>query len=294
MLSVSIIIPNLNSLVIDKTLASLRRQIGDVTQVEVLVVGRDEPSLVEQDALVRLIDTHQPVPPAKARNIGIKHAKGKLLFFLDADCVVVSGWLEQMLAYFEDPQVDIVGGGVRFPQGGYWERCDDVANFYPYTSDAPVGTRDLLPTINLGVRREVVERVGLLDEDYSCPAGEDADWTIRMRQKGYDLHFAPEATVIHQHDRASLRALLHHAECFGYYSTKVTPKYWDVLQIPFFLRHSLLLLLSTPTLAFLVTAQILLRPHMWHYWYTWPGVFLSKLAWCWGAFQRLRELETHS
>jgi GT2 family glycosyltransferase len=45
--------------------------------------------------------------------------------------------------------------------------------------------------------REVLERVGMLDESYFM-YGEDADWSMRVRRAGYHILYEPRATVWHR------------------------------------------------------------------------------------------------
>jgi hypothetical protein len=47
------------------------------------------------------------------------------------------------------------------------------------------------------VSREVIERIGLLDESYFMYA-EDADWSIRARRAGYRILYEPAARVWHK------------------------------------------------------------------------------------------------
>jgi GT2 family glycosyltransferase len=46
------------------------------------------------------------------------------------------------------------------------------------------------------VRREALDQVGLLDEDFFF-YGEDLDWCKRFHDSGWDVIFYPEAKVIH-------------------------------------------------------------------------------------------------
>ena len=46
------------------------------------------------------------------------------------------------------------------------------------------------------VRREVIERVGLLDERYPM-AYEDVDWCLRAWQAGYRVRYFPIARLVH-------------------------------------------------------------------------------------------------
>ena len=47
------------------------------------------------------------------------------------------------------------------------------------------------------VRREAVEQVGLMDEDYFVYA-EEADWCFRFWRAGWRCRFAPVARIIHR------------------------------------------------------------------------------------------------
>ena len=285
---VSIIIPNLHSPIIDRVLAAVRSQEFDLSQVEVLVVGLDGLGLVRTDGLTRFISTGSPVPPAVARNVGAREARGDVFCFLDADCIPHHRWLHTLLERYGGPDVNIVGGGVAFPSDSYWGLADNIATFYPYLHTAPPGTRDQLPSLNLSLRREVWERVGPFDERYPRPAGEDADWTTRARLAGYALHFEPRAFVVHRPARATFRDLWDHAVTFGRYSIKVDERYWEVLGLPLVFRHWLFLLLAAPVMALGVTVRAFLNSHLWRHLYALPAVYVAKLGWCWGASQRLR------
>ncbi len=285
---VSIIIPNLHSPIIDQVLAAVRSQAFDLTQVEVLVVGLDGPGLVQADGVTRLISTGVSVPPAVARNIGARKAKGEILCFLDADCIPHRHWLCTLLERYEEPDISVVGGGVAFSSDSYWGLADNIATFYPYLHTAPPGTRDQLPSLNLSLRREVWERVGPFDERYPRPAGEDADWTTRARLAGYALHFEPRAFVVHRPARATFRDLWDHAVTFGQYSIKVDERYREALDPPFVFRRWPFLLLAAPVMALGVTVRAFRDRRLWRHLHAFPAVYVAKLGWCWGASQRLR------
>ncbi len=285
---ISVVIPNLNSPMIDKTLTSLRQQVFDLSQVEVLVVGLDGPGLVQEDALVRLVSTGTPASPSVARNIGIRQAAGDLICFTDADCIAEPDWLAQFAMVFADDAVNVAGGGVTFVSDNYWTLCDNLSWFHEYLTTACPGTRGLLPTLNLCVRRKVIEVVGGLNEDYPKAAGEDAEWTTRMRQAGFQLHFNPQAVIHHHPSRASLADIWRHAQTYGRYSVKVNVAFADFLDAPFIFRSLWALLLTSPVLAFGGTARIFARNYaVWSYIHTAPGILLSKIAWLIGASQTL-------
>jgi GT2 family glycosyltransferase len=279
----SIVIPNLHSPIIDQTLASIRAQRFDLSVVEVLVVGLDAPGLVRQDALVRLISTGHPVPPAVARNIGLRAARGDIVVFIDADCVAEPDWLARLTAPYADPNVTVVGGAVTFEAENYWTLADNLSTFHEFLVGTAPGPRQLLASLNLSARREVLLAVGGFDERYPRAAGEDADLSYRLRAAGHTLLFEPRAVVHHRPTRRTPIALLRHAANFGRYSVKLRPT-GDSGVGNWLLRHPPLLLALAPGIAAWAATRIFLRqPRLLRYAHTWPAIYAAKLAWCWGA-----------
>jgi GT2 family glycosyltransferase len=56
---------------------------------------------------------------------------------------------------------------------------------------------DYLTGCCLLVRREIIEKIGMLDESYYI-YGEDADWCIRATRAGYKLLYVPSARIWHK------------------------------------------------------------------------------------------------
>jgi glycosyltransferase involved in cell wall biosynthesis len=281
------VIPNLNSPVVDQTIASLENQEYNRSQFEVIVVGMDNPGLVHPSELVRHDPSDHPLPPAIARNRGASQARGEVIAFTDADCIAHPDWLAVLAKRFADPSVAVVGGGVDFEDRIYWTLADNIGTFYEYLTSRPPGERAQLPSINLGVRRKLFLEVGGFDERYPRPAGEDSDLTIRLHRKGYILHFEPRAIVKHIPPRNSLPDLLRHGYYRGKYSIKVDPRYAAEVGLiwPFHTRWGVLL--GAPLLAAGATIRVFTtNRNLYRYWYTLPAIFGSKFAWCVGAASR--------
>src|SRR3990170_6877912 len=111
----SVVIPNLNSPRIGEVLDALCRQEGVNGAYEILVVGRDRFGLVKQHEKkgekVRFLESERNLNPAEARNLGIRAARGRLVFFIDADCVPVERWMTTLLKTYSEGN-PVVGGAV--------------------------------------------------------------------------------------------------------------------------------------------------------------------------------------
>ncbi|MFV2043812.1 MAG: glycosyltransferase family 2 protein [Anaerolineales bacterium] len=286
-MQVSVVIPNLNSPMINKTLASLRRQSYDRTRFEVIVVGRDGPGLVKTDDLVRFEESEGALSPAAARNRGAALASGEVLAFTDADCVASRDWLAIVAELLSDPEVAVIGGGVTFSATSYWGLADNLGTFYESLAGRPTQTRTQLPALNLAIRRELFEEVGGFDERYPRPAGEDSDLTFRIYRQGYTLYFEPRALVIHSPLRNSMQDLLRHGFEQGKYSIKVDPRYAREAGLPWPVRTRLGVILAAPILAVGATVRIFLTSREFlRCWYAAPAILAQKLAWCVGAATR--------
>jgi GT2 family glycosyltransferase len=279
--SVSVIIPNLNSPTIDRTIASLHAQTRADAIAEIIVVGRDEPGRLPDDPLVRFVDTHQPVTAPVARNRGIALAQANVLIFIDADCIADSKWLEHLLQTLNTGK-DVVSGAMALVRDTYWAVAYNISWFHDFLPSAPAGARRHLPTSNLLVRRQVIETVGLLDEELA--RGQDTDWTARMVEHGYQLWFAPQAIVYHHHARRTAHSIWQQCRQGGAYAAQVRLYHPGVLAAPGILRRPRLLTWFSPLIAALVSAQIFVRDRaLWPYLPYFPAVYMTKIAWCLGA-----------
>ncbi len=110
--TISIVIPNLHSVVLGEVLAAVTAQSEEsIDPIEVWVVGQDRFGYARPNRQVRLIETPQPVPPARARNLGAAAASGDTLIFLDADCVPQPDWLASMLGALSHwPEAGAISG----------------------------------------------------------------------------------------------------------------------------------------------------------------------------------------
>ncbi len=279
---ITIVIPNLHSPTVHKTIHALLNQTVNPSMYEVIIVGMDKWGLIADSGSVHFDQTEKPISQAAARNRGAFSAKGDILVFVDADCIPYSDWLEVIIGRFSDPSISVLGGGVTFSDKNYWKLADNIATFHEYLSNLPPGTKQQLPGLNLAIRRSAFEQSGGFDQNR--PAGEDSDLTIRLRRLGFPLFFEPRAVVLHDPSRHQFLDLLQHAYHLGKHSVKVDPVHASDTGLPWFFRTRLGMIISAPLLATGITFRIFLKNSLLlKYWYTAPAILASKLAWCVGA-----------
>jgi GT2 family glycosyltransferase len=278
----TVVIPSLNSPIIDQVLSAVLEQDGTDRLSEIIVVGKDDPGLIPRTEGIRFIDTGNPALAAIARNSGFVAADGDIIIFLDSDCLPQPGWLDEHLAAHQAGH-GVVGGGI-MPNGkGYWHLVYNLTLFHEMLSISTPGRRNHLATLNLSVDREVLRTVGVFDEQ--TDRVEDIEWTTRARQAGHIPYFWPRATVRHIHNRTSLNAVWKDCALSGYHMRMLRLRYPGWLHAPGLLRHRRLLLWLSPFIAAWATLRILGRRPiiLWRYPHTLPAIFLTKIAWCWGA-----------
>lgn len=281
--SASVIIPNWNSNLIGEILSLLRVQKTTLADIEVLVVGVDSLGLVHNDKNVRFIRTNQSRNGAENRNIGMEEARGEVFLFIDHDCLPVPDWIEWHLLRQRQGH-KVVGGAVTFDEKNYFQLADNVSAFHdllPFTNQE---TRPYLATANLSVHREVVERVGKLDP--KLIRAHDLEWTVRFRLSGFLLYFEPKALVYHNQPRRTFSSVWKHWVNDAHDTLYVRLLHQGPLNTPKLAAYRTIYFLGSPLIAGWATAKTFKHHRtLLRYWYTLPFVYLTKLAWCWGAYQ---------
>ena len=138
--------------------------------------------------------------PAAARNTGARYARTELVAFVDADCRPQPGWLDELVAHFDDPGVGAVAPRIVPSPAGTSLLC----RYESGRSALDMGRRPelvrpgsrlgFLPSATLVVRRHLVLRRGF---DEALRFGEDVDLVWRLADEGWLVRYEPAATVIH-------------------------------------------------------------------------------------------------
>lgn len=153
----------------------------------------------------RLITVERLYPPGKMRNIGAQQALGKILAFIDDDCIPPPQWLSSLEKRLQsDENTGAVGCRVVSGEQTFMNRCADHCLFSAYqyrqNSHMALGSAALL------VRREAFEDAEGFDENLL--ASEDWDFSMRLLRHGCTCFFIADVEVLHYHGRGTLLSIL--------------------------------------------------------------------------------------
>ena len=217
----SIIIVNWNTRnLLRDCLTSIRENLREPS-LEVIVV--DNGSVDDSVAMVRtefpdakLIENGINLGFAKANNVAIRQAHGRFLLLLNSDTVVRQGAIEGLLSTMEgDPAVGVAGlqllngdGSLQNSVGNCPSLLTELTNksllrrLFParfpgkeQLRSKPYEVESIIGACMLA-RREAVQEVGPLDEDYFFYL-EETDWCLRMRKAGWKVAHDPRYSIFH-------------------------------------------------------------------------------------------------
>lgn len=154
-----------------------------------------------------LIENPQNRGFASACNQGIRIARGEYILLLNNDVVVTDGWLKRMLRGFpRDPSTGLVGprannisGRQKVPAVSYKD-LEGLQAFARKFARDHAGEAHFVPRLVgfcLLIKREVIQKIGTLDERFGMGCFEDDDFCLRARMAGYRLMMADDVFIHH-------------------------------------------------------------------------------------------------
>jgi GT2 family glycosyltransferase len=132
---------------------------------------------------------------ARGVNRGIEQVRTPFFAVTDDDCLAEPDWLSTMAARLRANPGGIITG--RVEAEGESEVVALMTSRTPVTYTRPQLKHDSMSGGNMGASREVIERVGLLDEDPALAAAEDCEYSYRALRAGIPITYAPEVVVRH-------------------------------------------------------------------------------------------------
>ena len=187
------------------------------------VVLVDNGSTDNSVALIReaypeviLIEPGQNLGYSAGNNVGIQYAMehgAEYVYLLNNDTAVDKYMLLRMVEASEaTPDAGMVGPTIYYfdPPDVLWSAVNtidwprgqiirhDLNKVWPVApDDTPSQQVDYVDSCAILVKREVIEKIGMLDESFFINF-DDADWNIRARQVGYKVIHVPTARVWHK------------------------------------------------------------------------------------------------
>jgi GT2 family glycosyltransferase len=192
---------------------------------------------------------------ARANNQALRLASGQYALLLNPDVTLEPGALAAAIAYLDaQPDVGILGPRILRPDGRldpparrsfktpatYLYKMLGLSRLFPrhrrfgryylsYLDEMATADVDSVVGAFLLVRREVIERVGLLDERFFMYC-EDEDWCWRAKQAGWRVVYYPGAVVRHCRGSSTakhpFRMAYHlHRSYFLYHRKNIAPRY---------------------------------------------------------------------
>ena len=206
---VSVIIPNRNGgTTIGKCLeAALASRHANFEVIVVDDDSQDNSIAVIAQYPCKLLRLSQHGGAALARNLGAQHARGAILFFTDADCLLQDDTLALAVGTLAAAGSGAIVGGtytVAPYDRRFCSRFQSVFINYSETKRAPAA--DYIATHALAMGADSFRRHQGFAES-PLPILEDVEFSHRLRRAGYRLVMNPAIQVRHIFDYSLLRSL---------------------------------------------------------------------------------------
>jgi N-acetylglucosaminyl-diphospho-decaprenol L-rhamnosyltransferase len=225
-MDLSIVIVNWNTKdLLNECLNSVLKEIKRNNDLEIEVLVVDNGSIDgSQDLLklnfswVKLIVNKENLGFARANNQAFRIANGRMILLLNSDATLLSNSLQKLVGLLNNqPKACAVGPLYFFPNGTFqasygifpefWHEILLITGFFRfislsyYPSASPQNSEsirevDWVPGTCMLIKREAIQDVGILDEDFFFYS-EEVDWCFRAKEKGWKIWFNPEVKVIH-------------------------------------------------------------------------------------------------
>lgn len=243
-MKLSIVIVNYNvRYFLEQCLKSVQRALEGI-EAEVFVVDNHSVDgsvamLKQSFPWVKLIENQDNPGFSKANNQAIRLAKGEFVLLLNPDTVVEEHTFRKSLAFMEaHPEAGALGikmidgkgnflpeskRGLPTPWVSFYKisglsslfpRSPKFARYYlGHLSEEENQEIEILAGAYMFMRREALEKVGLLDEDFFM-YGEDVDLSYRIIKGGYKNYYLAESSIIHYKGESTKKGSLNYVFIF--------------------------------------------------------------------------------
>ncbi|MCK4662181.1 MAG: glycosyltransferase [Bacteroidales bacterium] len=305
-MKLSVIIVNYNvKYFLEQCLYSVQKAIknidGEIIVVDNNSVDGSSNMMKEKFSEIKLIQNTKNKGFSVANNQGIKISKAEYILLLNPDTVVEEDTFEKILNFADNnPQTGglgvkmIDGKGNFLPESKRGLPTPMVAFFkifgfskifsksklfnkyhLGYLDKDKIHEIDVLAGAFMLLRRETLDKVGLLDEDYFM-YGEDIDLSYRITKAGYKNFYYPETTIIHYKGESTKKGSINYVLLFynamiifakKHFSKKNAKLYSVFIKIAIYFR-AFLSLFSRFVKTFFLPILDALIIYFWYYFFT--------------------------
>ncbi|MEW6599953.1 MAG: glycosyltransferase family 2 protein [Nitrospirota bacterium] len=198
---ISIVIPTYNSSrFMPNLLGSIFKQAVD--NMEVIIVddcSKDNTVELARQYPVKVIQMEKNGGPARARNRGVKEAKGDIIFFLDSDVLVLDGTIREVKEYFEKNTSAncVIGVCATKPLNEGFVPTYMAMFEYIHLVNTKEGKVSVFAPRCGAIKKELFLRVGGYDESYKGADVEDFELARRIIRED-SIFLNPKILVRHQ------------------------------------------------------------------------------------------------
>lgn len=210
---VSIILVTYNGLEVTKNCVESIRKFTNVPY-ELIIVdnGSTDGTLdyLESQSNINLIRNSENLGFSAGNNIGIKNSKGDYILLLNNDTIVTENWLKGLLRAINlAPEVGLAGpktnwifSNTQIVKDANYKTEEELQTFAKDFTDKNRNqyelTNEKLVGFCLLIKKEVIDKVGYLDEDFGTGNFEDDDYCLRSRLAGYEKIVAGDVFIHHE------------------------------------------------------------------------------------------------
>jgi glycosyltransferase involved in cell wall biosynthesis len=249
----TVIIPAFNEAAnIARCLSALEAQTLPADRFEVVVVdnGSTDATVAEASRFLSRLQLQVLVKPgcniSAVRNHGAAVARGRILSFLDADCITTPNWLEQSLS-FAAPHT-IWGAHYLVPLDSTWVGTI----WFQYQATEYDGPVSFIPASNLFIFRDDFEKIGGFGE--SLQTSEDVELCLRARRNGMNIVAHRSLAVYHEGTPRTLRHFYRQNRWHGINTIRIfienlpSTKSLPLVALSFYMFVMFWLVIATPLL----------------------------------------------
>ena len=188
------------------------------TNSEIIVVHMNQPASYAHPRVISAeISSETDLCVAKARNYGAQLASSDTLIFLDVDCFVQPGFVENYVKHRSETKI-VMG------------RCFYEPTLYEHSKRNTLmkPTWELFWSLSFMIERSLFNKLGGFDEQFVGYGVEDTDFAYRAYKAGLKFEWAPWAMCVHQYHEPSKQVF---AESFALNQKRFQIKHPELSEI---------------------------------------------------------------